>query len=92
MPACQMHRGHCLQITDDSEMALCLARGLRTATPPAFPAAAVADQYVNWAEGPPPPFDMGALTACAAAPISREAASERQCQDEPRDAPAASQP
>lgn len=47
------------QVTDDSELALCLARGLRSGPPPTFPAAAVADQYVSWTEGPPGPFDIG---------------------------------
>jgi ADP-ribosyl-[dinitrogen reductase] hydrolase len=47
------------QFTDDGELALCLARGLATAPPPAFPASAVAAQYAAWLAGPPGPFDVG---------------------------------
>lgn len=48
------------QVTDDSELALCLARGLASAPPPSFAAAAVAEQYASWLTGPPGPFDVGA--------------------------------
>jgi ADP-ribosylglycohydrolase len=47
------------QFTDDGELALCLARGLASAPPPEFPAAAVAAQYAAWLAGPPGPFDVG---------------------------------
>ena len=45
------------QITDDSELALCLAQGLATSKPPNFPKEAVAQKYADWKRTGP--FDIG---------------------------------
>ena len=47
------------QVTDDSEMALCLLRGLETSAPPALPEEAIARAYADWYNSRP--FDIGAL-------------------------------
>jgi hypothetical protein len=48
----------CLQITDDSEMAMCLLQGLMgsDASGP-LPLDAIASCYINWLHSPP--FDIG---------------------------------
>jgi len=45
------------QVTDDSEMALCLLRGLESAAPPALPEEAIAAAYADWYNTRP--FDIG---------------------------------
>lgn len=46
------------QVTDDSEMALCLLRGLEQGAPPALPEEAIATCYADWYNSGP--FDIGA--------------------------------
>ena len=46
------------QVTDDSEMALCLLRGLEQGAPPALPEEAIATGYADWYNSGP--FDIGA--------------------------------
>ena len=46
------------QVTDDSEMALCLLRGLEQGAPPSLPEEAIARAYSDWYNTGP--FDIGA--------------------------------
>ena len=46
------------QITDDSEMALCLLRGLEQGAPPSLPEEPIAEAYAAWYKSEP--FDIGA--------------------------------
>lgn len=60
------------QITDDTEMAMCIAHGLLDQS--ADPNPAVARRFGMWAHGEPGPFDIGSTTINALLPLQSRAA------------------
>ena len=56
------------QITDDSEMAMCILHGLKLSGPNTFSKREIAKQYIKWYNSNP--FDMGMTTRYSLAQIS----------------------
>ena len=66
-----------LQVSDDSELALCLALGLTEGRPPLYPAEAVARRYGQWYKTRP--FDIGQATTAATSAAARAADTGLPC-------------
>eukprot|EP00891_Asterochloris_glomerata_P009579 jgi/Astpho2/9579/fgenesh1_pg.00146_%23_31_t len=63
------------QVSDDTELAQCLALGLARGRPPIFPAEAVARYYADWYSTGP--FDIGLATRNATSAAARAVAEGR---------------
>ena len=67
------------QVTDDSEMALCLLQGLLASAPPKLPIEDIARKYAEWHRSEP--FDTGVTTGGAARAMARAVTNGRPIAD-----------